>query len=81
MTRLVELLWVIAANNRRNKMQDFQIQTFDFASTEVTIIAASEKGKAEFARRFGPACISINVRKSSAPDIAATIEEAGFSIS
>jgi hypothetical protein len=61
-------------------MQDFQIQTFDFASTEITIIAASEKGKAEFARRFGPACISINVRKSTAPDVAAKIEAAGFSI-
>jgi hypothetical protein len=61
-------------------MQDFQIQAFDFASTEVTILATSEKGKAEFARRFGPACISINVRKSTAPDVAAKIEEAGFLI-
>jgi len=61
-------------------MQDFQVTTFDFSSTEVTIVAASEKGKAEFARRFGPACISINVRKSTAPDVAAKIEAAGFSI-
>ena len=43
-------------------MQDFQIQPFDFSATQATIVANSEKGKAEFARRYGDSCISINVR-------------------
>ena len=46
-------------------MQDFQIQPFDFSATQATIVASSEKGKAEFARRYGDSCISINVRKSA----------------
>jgi hypothetical protein len=68
------------ANNRSNNMQDFQVIPFDFCSTEVTIVAASEKGKAEFARRFGPACISINLRKSSAHDWAVGLAKSGFTV-
>ena len=61
-------------------MQDFQIQPFDFNATQATIVASSEKGKAEFARRYGDSCISINVRKSALPEVSLKIQAAGFSI-
>lgn len=61
-------------------MIDFQITTFDFNSSEATIVASSEKGKAELARRYGDSCISINVRKSALPEVAKKIESCGFTI-
>ena len=61
-------------------MIDFQITAFDFNSTEATIVASSEKGKAELARRYGDSCISINVRKSALPEVAKKIENCGFTI-
>ena len=61
-------------------MTDFQIAAFDFNSTEATIVASSEKGKAELARRYGDSCISINVRKSALPEVANKIASCGFTI-
>ena len=61
-------------------MFDFQVVPFDFASTEVTIVAQSERGLQLFADRYGFACTSIKVRKSSAPDVAEQIEALGFTI-
>jgi hypothetical protein len=61
-------------------MTDFQITAFDFNSSEATIVASSEKGKSELARRYGDSCISINVRKSALPEVAKKIESCGFTI-
>jgi hypothetical protein len=63
-----------------NKMIDFQITAFDFNATEATIVANSEKGKAELARRYGDACVSINVQKSALLEVAKQIENCGFTI-
>jgi hypothetical protein len=54
MTRLVELLWVIAANNRRNKMTNEKAIQFEIKAArwlhEANI--ASESGKKEQAEKL-----------------------------
>ena len=80
MTRLVELLWVIAAKQPESKMQDFLIIHAEFSATEFTIEPASEKGIKEFQRRFGECCTSINVKKLHLPHYVGEIKRAGFLI-
>lgn len=80
MSRLVELLWVIAAKQPERKMNDFLIIHAEFSATEFTIEPANERGAKELQRRFGECCVSINVKKSQLPDCVKQIELAGFSI-
>ncbi len=47
---------------------DIRVLPFEFAATEITLEAASEKGRALFASMFGSGAASVNMKKSSAFD-------------
>ncbi len=55
-------------------MTDFTFQTSDFNSTEVTILANTQNAKEYLAERYGVGCVSLNVRKSAAPEFADSFE-------
>jgi hypothetical protein len=56
-------------------MADFQVLPFDFASTEVKILAMTAAAKA---RIYGG--VSVNVMKSAAPDFVDQLEAEGFRV-
>ena len=60
-------------------MTDFSFLPTDFASTEITVVANTPDAKEYLAERYGFACISINVRKSAAPELADSFEFLGLS--
>ena len=47
---------------------DVRVVPFDFAATEITLEAATEKGRAFFAAMFGAGAASVNMKKSAAFD-------------
>ena len=47
---------------------DVRVLPFDFAATEITVEAASEKGRGFFASMFGAGAVSVNMKKSTAFD-------------
>ena len=47
---------------------DIRVLPFDFAATEITVEAASEKGRGFFASMFGAGAVSVNMKKSAAFD-------------
>jgi CDP-glycerol glycerophosphotransferase (TagB/SpsB family) len=55
-------------------MTDFSFLPSDFASTEITILANTQDAKQYLAERYGFGCVSINVRKSAAPEMADSFE-------
>jgi len=55
-------------------MTDFSFLPSDFASTEITILANTQDAKQYLAERYGFGCVSINVRKSAAPELADSFE-------
>ncbi len=55
-------------------MVDFTFLPSDFNSTEITVVANSKDAKQYLAERYGIGCISINIRKSAAPDFADSFE-------
>jgi hypothetical protein len=60
-------------------MVDFIFLPSDFNSTEITVVANSKDAKQYLAERYGFACVSLNVRKSAAPDLADSFEFQGLS--
>jgi hypothetical protein len=55
-------------------MTDFSFLPSDFTSTEITILANTQDAKQYLAERYGFGCVSINVRKSAAPELADSFE-------
>jgi hypothetical protein len=55
-------------------MTDFSFLPSDFASIEITILANTQDAKQYLAERYGFGCVSINVRKSAAPELADSFE-------
>jgi len=55
-------------------MADFTFLPSDFNSTEITVVANSKDAKQYLAERYGFACVSLNVRKSAAPELADSFE-------
>lgn len=59
---------------------DFIVSPFDFDATEASIVAKSSQAKAFFAEKFGDGACSIQVRKSTLPEIVGKLEDAGFNV-
>jgi hypothetical protein len=62
-------------------MTDFTFTPADFNATEITVVANTPDGKQYLAERYGFACVSINIRKSAAPELADSFEFQGLSYS
>ena len=62
-------------------MTDFSFSPTDFAATEITVVVNTPDAKAYLAERYGFSCVSINIRKSAAPDLADSFEFQGLSYS
>ena len=62
-------------------MTDFTFSSTDFNATEITVVANTPDAKEYLAERYGFACVSINIRKSAAPDLADSFEFQGLSYS
>ena len=62
-------------------MADFTFLPSDFKSTEITVVANSKDAKQYLAERYGFGCVSLNVRKSAAPELADSFEFQGLSFS
>ena len=62
-------------------MTDFSFLPTDFASTEITVVANTSDAKEYLAQRYGVGCVSINIRKSAAPEFADSFEFQGLSYS
>jgi hypothetical protein len=60
-------------------MVDFTFLASDFNSTEITVVANTQDAKQYLAERYGAACVSLNVRKSAAPEFADSFEFQGLS--
>ena len=62
-------------------MTDFTFLPADFNATEITVVANTPDAREYLAERYGFACISINVRKSAAPELSDSFEFQGLSYS
>jgi len=62
-------------------MTDFTFSPADFNATEIIVVANTPDAKEYLAERYGFACVSINIRKSAAPDLADSFEFQGLSYS
>ena len=60
-------------------MTDFTFSPADFNATTITVVANTPDALEYLAERYGFACISINVRKSAAPELADSFEFLGLS--
>jgi ABC-type Zn uptake system ZnuABC Zn-binding protein ZnuA len=60
-------------------MTDFSFLPTDFASTEITVVANTQDAKQYLAERYGFACVSINIRKSAAPEFTDSFAFQGLS--
>jgi hypothetical protein len=60
-------------------MTDFTFSPADFNATTITVVANTPDALEYLAERYGFACISINVRKSAAPELADSFEFQGLS--
>ena len=60
-------------------MTDFTFSPADFSATTITVVANTPDALKYLAERYGFACISINVRKSAAPELADLFEFLGLS--
>ena len=60
-------------------MTDFTFSPSDFNATTITVVANTPDAFEYLAERYGFACISINVRKSAAPELAESFEFQGLS--
>jgi hypothetical protein len=78
-----EIVLVITPQGRNfgGLMTDFTFSPADFSATEITVVANTPDGKKYLAERYGFACVSINIRKSAAPDLADSFEFQGLSYS
>ena len=62
-------------------MTDFSFSPTDFAATQITVVANTAVALEYLAERYGFACVSINIRKSAAPELADSFEFQGLSYS
>ena len=62
-------------------MTDFTFSSNDFSATTILVVANTTDAKDYLAQRYGVGCISIEVRKSAAPDFADSFEFQGLSYS
>jgi ABC-type Zn uptake system ZnuABC Zn-binding protein ZnuA len=62
-------------------MTDFTFSPTDFAATQITVVANTQEALQYLAERYGFACVSLNIRKSAAPDLADSFEFQGLSYS
>jgi len=62
-------------------MTDFSFLPSDFSATEITLVANTQIAKAHLTDHFGLGCVSVNIRKSAAPDLADSFEFQGLSYS
>ena len=60
-------------------MTDFTFSPTDFSATQITVVANTSDAKQYLAERYGFACVSINIRKSAAPDLADSFAFQGLS--
>jgi hypothetical protein len=60
-------------------MTDFTFSSTDFNATTILVVANTTDAKDYLAQRYGVGCISIEVRKSAAPEIADSFEFQGLS--
>ena len=65
-------------HNLGGLMTDFTFLPSDFSSTTITLVANTPDGKQYLAERYGFAAVSIQVRKSAAPEIADSLEFQGL---
>ena len=59
-------------------MTDFTFLPSDFSSTTITLVANTPDGKQYLAERYGFAAVSIQIRKSAAPELADSLEFQGL---
>jgi hypothetical protein len=57
---------------------DIRVLPFDFAATEITVEATSEKGRGFFASMFGTGAVSVNMKKSAAFDFEKFAQQKGM---
>ena len=62
-------------------MTDFTFSPADFNATEITVVANTSDAKEYLAQRYGVGCVSINIRKSAAPEFADSFEFQNLSYS
>jgi len=55
-------------------MTDFTFLPSDFSSTTITVVANTPDAKQYLAERYGFGCVSIEIRKSAAPEFADSFE-------
>ena len=60
-------------------MTDFTFSPTDFSATQITVVANTQDAKQYLAERYGFACVSINIRKSAAPELEDSFEFQGLS--
>jgi len=60
-------------------MTDFTFSPTDFSATTILVIANTTDAKEYLAQRYGIGCVSIEVRKSAAPEFADSFEFQGLS--
>lgn len=59
-------------------MPDFSFLPANFAATEITLVANTNLAKEYLAKWYGVGCVAINIRKSSAPSVADSLEFEGL---
>jgi hypothetical protein len=62
-------------------MTDFTFSPADFNATTILVVANTVDAKEYLAQRYGVGCVSIEIRKSTAPEFADSFEFQGLSYS
>ena len=60
-------------------MTDFTFSPIDFNATTITVVANTVNAKEYLAQRYGVGCVSVEIRKSAAPEFADSFEFQGLS--
>jgi len=62
-------------------MTDFTFSPTDFGATTILVVANTTDAKDYLAQRYGIGCVSVEIRKSAAPEFADSFEFQGLSYS
>ena len=62
-------------------MTDFTFSPALFCSTTILVVANTSAAQEYLAERYGSGCVSVEMRKSAAPDLADSFEFQGLSYS
>ena len=62
-------------------MTDFTFSPTDFSTTTILVVANTTDAKDYLAQRYGIGCVSVEIRKSAAPEFADSFEFQGLSYS